>query len=361
MSRLTTPYNGITRYAGVPTEQTTGRLHYNENLYGPSPKCLESLKETTMEDLYLYESTAKEDLICALSEKIGIPEENLFLNNGSAENLKSIISVIARPGDTVLLPDPGWSYYFGLADYRFLKTVHYPIVERETGCEHDIATLRALIEEHDPKIVLIASPAMPTGNKMADEDLEDLIRSYPNTLMLIDEAYYGFAEYTLDIRRLIETYDNVVFSRTFSKFYGLANLRIGYGFCSTALKQVLWLDMPLHRLPHIVKRMAIAALEDDAYYDDIRAKIIRARENFSAVLNGIEGVQVLKSDTNFIYIRLVGYDAEKIRRIAAENGYLIRIFMGNQEKHLRITIGTEEIMEKLAQIMVDAFAASKLD
>ena len=361
MSRLTTPYNGITRYAGVPTEQTTGRLHYNENLYGPSPKCLESLKETTMEDLYLYESTAKEDLICALSEKIGIPEENLFLNNGSAENLKSIISVIARPGDTVLLPDPGWSYYFGLADYRFLKTVHYPIVEHKTGCEHDIATLRALIEKHDPKIVLIASPAMPTGNKMADEDLEDLIRSYPNTLMLIDEAYYGFAEYTLDIRRLIETYDNVVFSRTFSKFYGLANLRIGYGFCSTALKQVLWLDMPLHRLPHIVKRMAIAALEDDAYYDDIRAKIIRARENFSAVLNGIEGVQVLKSDTNFIYIRLVGYDAEKIRRIAAENGYLIRIFMGNQEKHLRITIGTEEIMEKLAQIMVDAFAASKLD
>lgn len=361
MSRLTSPYSGITRYAGVPTEQTTGRLHYNENLYGPSPKCLDSLKDATMEDLYLYESTAKEDLICALSAKIGIPEENLFLNNGSAENLKSIISVIARPGDTILLPDPGWSYYFGLADYRFLKTVHYPITEYETTCKHDIVTLRRLIEEYDPKIVLIASPAMPTGNRMADEDLEDLIRSYPNTLMLIDEAYYGFAEYTLDIRRLIETYDNVVFSRTFSKFYGLANLRIGYGFCSAALKQVLWLDMPLHRLPHIVKRMAIAALEDDAYYDDVRAKIIRARENFSAALNRIDGVQVLKSDTNFIYIRLVGYDAERIRQIAAEHGYLIRIFVGNQEKHLRISIGTEEIMEKLAKIMVNAFAEAKLD
>lgn len=361
MSRLTSPYSGITRYAGVPTEQTTGRLHYNENLYGPSPKCLDSLKDATMEDLYLYESTAKEDLICALSAKIGIPEENLFLNNGSAENLKSIISVIARSGDTILLPDPGWSYYFGLADYRFLKTVHYPITEYETTCKHDIVTLRRLIEEYDPKIVLIASPAMPTGNRMADEDLEDLIRSYPNTLMLIDEAYYGFAEYTLDIRRLIETYDNVVFSRTFSKFYGLANLRIGYGFCSAALKQVLWLDMPLHRLPHIVKRMAIAALEDDAYYDDVRAKIIRARENFSAALNRIDGVQVLKSDTNFIYIRLVGYDAERIRQIAAEHGYLIRIFVGNQEKHLRISIGTEEIMEKLAKIMVNAFAEAKLD
>lgn len=360
MSRLTQPYSGITRYGGVPTEQTTGRLHYNENLYGPSPKCLESLKLTTMEDLYLYESTAKEDLIGALSAKIGIPEKNLFLNNGSAENLKSIIGVIARPGDTVLLPDPGWSYYFGLADYRFLNVIPYPIAERETKCEHDIETLRALIEKHDPKIVLIASPAMPTGNKMADEVLEDLIRSYPNTLMLIDEAYYGFTDYTLDIRRLIETYDNVVFSRTFSKFYGLANLRIGYGFCSTALRKVLWLDMPLHRLPHIVKRMAIAALEDDAYYDDVRAKILRARQKFTDALNEIEGVQVHESDTNFVYIRLVGYDAEKIRQIANEHGYLIRIFMGNEEKHLRITVGTEEMMEELALIMRDAFAASKL-
>ena len=360
MSRLTQPYQGITRYAGVPTEQTTGRLHYNENLYGPSPKCLESLSQTTMEDLYLYESTAKEDLIGALSRKIGIPEENLFLNNGSAENLKSIIGVIARPGDTVMLPDPGWSYYFGLADYRFLNIVPYPIAERETECEHDIETLRRLIDQHNPKIVLIASPAMPTGNKMEDEALEDLIRSYPNTLMLIDEAYYGFAEYTLDIRRLIETYDNVVFSRTFSKFYGLANLRIGYGFCSTALKQVLWLDMPLHRLPHIVKRMAIAALEDDAYYDDVAAKIIRARQAFSDALNQIEGVHVHKSDTNFVYIRLVGYDAEKIRRIANEHGFLIRIFMGNEEKHLRITIGTEEMMAELADILRDAFAAARL-
>lgn len=360
MSRLTQPYSGITRYGGVPTEQTTGRLHYNENLYGPSPKCLESLQLTTMEDLYLYESTAKEDLIGALAAKIGIPEENLFLNNGSAENLKSIIGVIARPGDTVLLPDPGWSYYFGLADYRFLNVIPYPIAELETKCEHDIETLRALIEKHDPKIVLIASPAMPTGNKMADEVLEDLIRSYPNTLMLIDEAYYGFTDYTLDIRRLIETYDNVVFSRTFSKFYGLANLRIGYGFCSTALRQVLWLDMPLHRLPHIVKRMAIAALEDDAYYDDIRAKILRARQKFTDALNEIEGVQVHESDTNFVYIRLVGYDAEKIRKIANDHGYLIRIFMGNEEKHLRITVGTEEMMEELALIMRDALAASKL-
>ena len=360
MSKLTSLYEGITRYAGVPTEQNTGRLHYNENLYGPSPKCLETLKETTLTDLYLYESTATEDLKEVLSAEIGIPQDNLFINNGSAENLKSIISVIARPGDTVMLPDPGWSYYYGIADYRFLNIVRYNIVEQGSKCSHDIANIRELVEKHDPRILLITTPAMPTGNKMADEDLEDLIRSYPDTLVIVDEAYYGFTDYTLDIKRLIETYDNVVFSRTFSKYYGLANLRVGYGFCSTELKKVLWLDMPLHRLPHIVKRMAIAALQDKEYYADIEAKIKRSRQKLSDRLNQIEGVTVFESDATFVYIGMVGYDVEKIQRIVGEKGYMIRVFMGSGEKHLRITIGTEEMMDELIEIMVKAIEESTL-
>lgn len=360
MTRLTSPYEGITRYAGVPTEQNTGRLHYNENLYGPSPKCLETLTQTTQEDLYLYESTAREDLCDAISAHTGIPTANLFLNNGSAENLKSIIGTIARPGDTILLPDPGWSYYFGLADYRFLTVIKYPILEKETRCEHDVSSIKTMIEAHHPKIVLLTTPAMPTGNTMADDDIEDLIRSYPDTLMLIDEAYYGFSDYTLDIVRLINTYENVVFSRTFSKFYGLANLRIGYGFCSESLKKVLFLDLPLHRLPHIVKRMAIAALEDQSYYKDIRTKIIRSRNKLRDTLNRIDGITVFESSANFVYIRTVGYDAENIQRIANEHGYMIRIFNSSNEKHLRITIGTEEMMSELTQILLNAISVSKL-
>lgn len=358
--RLLGDYNGVTRYAGVPTEQVYGRLHYNENLFGPSPKCIETLKELVPSDLYLYESNEKDDLLEVLSEELGIPADNMFLNNGSAENIKSIIGMIAQRGDTILMPDPGWSYYTGLADYRFLNIVRYPILEGATKCSHDVETIHKMIKEHNPKIAIITTPAMPTGNAIADDVLEDIIRSYPDTLILVDEAYLGFRPYTLDVLRLINTYDNLVFSRTFSKFYGLANLRIGYGICSKALKNVLWLDMPLHRLPHISKRMAIAALKDKEYYNAITAELLKARQDFSDCLNKIDGILVYESDANFVYIRLVGYDVEKIKANAAEHGYLIRIFTGNNEKHLRITMGPKTMMDDLTNVMLKAIREAKL-
>lgn len=358
--RLLGAYDGITRYAGVPTDQIYGRLHYNENLFGPSPKCMETLKELTAADLYLYESNEHDDLLDALSEELGIPAENMFLNNGSAENIKSILGMIANPGDTVLFPDPGWSYYYGLGNYKFLNVVTYPILEGATKCAHDVATIRKMIDAHNPKVVIITTPAMPTGNAIDDSILEDIVHSCPDTLILVDEAYLGFRPYTLDVARLINTYDNLVFSRTFSKYYGLANLRIGYGICSTALKNVLWLDMPLHRLPHISKRMAIAALKDKEYYNAITAELLEARQNFSDALNAIDGILVYESDANFVYIKLVGYDVEKIKAIAAEHGYLIRIFSGNDEKHLRITIGPKALMDDLTKVMLNAIAASAI-
>lgn len=353
-------YSGISRYAGVPTEQTTGRLHYNENLYGPSPKCLDTLKALTMEDLYLYESNEHDELIDALAKHVGIPAENLFVNNGSAENIKSILSIFTKRGDTVLMPDPGWSYYTGLANYKFLNVVRYPILEGERKCAHDVEAILRLAKAHHPKLLFITTPAMPTGNKMADADIERILRELPDTLVLVDEAYLGFAPYTLDVRRIIETYDNVVFSRTFSKYYGLANLRIGYGFCSKRLKDVLFLDLPLHRLPHISKRMAIAALNDTEYYDRVTAELLATRENFSAQLNALPGILAYESDANFVYIKLVGYDVERIKAVVEKEGYLIRIFTGNEEKHLRITIGTKALMDKFTPLLVKTIQESKI-
>ena len=357
---ITGRYEGITRYAGVPTEQTTGRLHYNENLYGPSPKCLETLAQTTAEDLCLYESGSRDDLTEALAGAFGVPEACIFTGNGSAENLRSIMNVFTREGDTVLLPDPGWSYYTGLADCRFLNVERFPIAETETACEFDLADLRARIARLRPAVVIIASPAMPTGNSMADDALEGLVRDFPEVLFVVDEAYHGFRNYTLDVARMVRTYDNVIFSRTFSKYYGLANLRIGYGFCSERLKRVLWLDLPLHRLPHIGKRMAVAALKDTEYYDRITEMLIDSREKFRRDLNGLPGVYAYPSDANFVYIRLSGYDVLRIREEAQRRGYLIRVFDGNAQKHLRITVGTQALMEELTGALREIIPAARI-
>ncbi|MBQ9506091.1 MAG: aminotransferase class I/II-fold pyridoxal phosphate-dependent enzyme, partial [Clostridia bacterium] len=217
-NNLTRRYDGITRYAGVPTEQETGRLHYNENLYGPSPRCMDTLRQTSFNDLCLYESGSHDDLTDALSEKFGVPVGCIFTGNGSAENLRSIMNIFTKPGDTVLLPDPGWSYYTGLADCRFLKVEKFPIVETAQACVFDENDIRQKIEALRPAVVVIASPAMPTGNSMPDDMLEGIVRDFPDTLIVVDEAYYGFRPYTLDVARMVKNYDNVLFSRTFSKY-----------------------------------------------------------------------------------------------------------------------------------------------
>ena len=338
-------YTDINRYAGVPTDRVTGRLHYNENLWGPSPKCLDALYQTTNEDLYLYDSSQDDDLLIELEKKLGISQDNLFLHNGSAETIKTIFSVMLNKGEYVLVPTPGWSYYTGLIDYKFGNVISYDIIEDGDKCVHNVNDILEKAKKYNPQIIVITSPAMPTGNAIKGEELELIIKSNPGSMVLVDEAYYGFREYDLDINRIISTYDNVVFSRTFSKYYALANLRVGYGICSQKAKHALWLDLPLHRLPHISKRLAIAALNDEQYYNEITREAIDTREWFWRELSKIDGVHPFKSDANFLYVGLSGYDVEGIKKYMEDNGYLIRIFDSHGKQHLRITIAPREIMD----------------
>lgn len=353
-------YKGIERYAGVPTNWVTGRLHYNENLFGPSPKCLDVLYQTTMEDLYLYDSTEEDDLLIELEKRIGISRENLFLHNGSAESIKTLFSVMLNKGDNVLVPEPGWSYYAGVVDYKFGNKIYYDIIEGEDKCSHNVEDILNKAKEYSPKIIVITSPAMPTGNSILSEDLEKIVSSNPGSMILVDEAYWGFSDYDIDVKYMIGKYDNIVFSRTFSKYYGLANLRIGYGIGSLEAIHTLWLDLPLHRLPHISKRMAIAALNDSKYYEEIVKETINVREWFWRKLNKLPGVKPFKSDANFLYIGLSGYDVEGIKKYMHDNGYLIRIFDGHGQQHLRISVAPKEIMEDCFNKLKNALKMNKL-
>lgn len=338
-------YKDISRYAGVPTDWITGRLHYNENLFGASPKCLEVLYKATMEDLNLYDSKEEDDLVVALEKELGICRRNLFLHNGSAESIKSLFSVMLNRDDAVLVPDPGWSYYSSIVEYKFGRTVFYDIMEGDTKCVHNIEDILEKADRYNPKIIVITSPAMPTGNKISARNLERIVKENPGSMVLVDEAYYGFCDYDIDVNYMINTYDNIVFSRTFSKYYGLANMRIGYGICSEKAMHALWLDLPLHKLPHITKRMAIAAMNDKEYYEEITREAIEVREWFWGELRKIQGVKPYKSDANFLYIALDDVDVQSIQTCMEQDGYLIRIFDGHEKQHLRITIAQREVME----------------
>ena len=346
--KVFTKYSDIKSYHSVPTEQLSGRLHLNENLFQPSPKCLEVLKDITMEDLYLYDLTHSDELIDTLADSTGITSNNIFIHNGSAEVIKSIFSILLNEDDHILIPAPGWSYYQSVADEKFAKCITYEVREAENSYEYNITDILEKAKQYMPKMIIITSPQMPTGCIISYEQIEQIITQNTNSVIMIDEAYWGYGlDDNVFEKKIITQYSNVVITRTFSKFYGLANIRIGYGLCSYPLRRTIGLDLPLFRASGISRKIAIAAVNDTGYYQKMKRQTNEIRDWFISELNKIDNVKAFQSESNYVFIKIVDVDADKVRAFMEENGILIRLFRDKDALRLRITIGPKDIMERV--------------
>ncbi len=341
-------YWEVKSYHSVPTEQLSGRLHLNENLFKPSPKCLDVLHNITMEDLYLYDLSHRDELVEGLAASTGISTNNIFVHNGSAEVIKSIFNILLNENDKVLIPAPGWSYYKSVSDEKFAECITYEVGEGEDSYEYNVEDLLNKASEYTPKIIVITSPQMPTGCVISNEDIERIIEENANSIIMLDEAYWGYGnDDNVFEKKIITKYSNVVITRTFSKFYGLANIRIGYGLCSYPLRRTIGLDLPLFRASGISRKIALAAVEDKAYYDAMKAESNAIRDWFAEELNKLEGVKSYRSEANFVFIKLLNADADKVRAYMEENGILIRLFTDKDALRLRINVAPKDIMERV--------------
>lgn len=348
INQIFSKYSTVKSYHSVPTEQLSGRLHLNENLFKPSPKCMDCLKNITMEDLYLYDLGHEDELITAISKDTGISANNIFVHNGSAEIIKSIGSIVLSENDVVLVPAPGWSYYKSVADVKFAKSIVYEIKEGVESYEYNVNDILVKAEEFTPKMIILTSPQMPTGCEIPAEIVHRIASENKNSIIMLDEAYWGYGDNNNKLEKeLITKYSNVVITRTFSKFYGLANVRIGYGLCSYPLRRTIGLDLPLFRVCGVSRKIAKAALEDKEYYESMRKKTIDTREWFIEEVNKINGVNAFKSGSNFVFIKLKSADADTVRAFMEENNILIRLFTDKNTLRLRITIGPRNIMERV--------------
>lgn len=341
-------YSEVKSYHSVPTEQLGGRLHLNENLYGPSPKCIDVLKSITLEDLYLYDLTHRDELVDTIAAYTGISGNNIFVHNGSSEVIKSIFSILLNENDVILIPSPGWSYYKSVADAKFARCLTYEVREGDTGYEYNVEDVMSKADEYSPKMIVITSPQMPTGCEIPHDDIERIIRENQNSVVMLDEAYWGYEDFSNKFEKnMITQYSNVVITRTFSKFYGLANVRIGYGLCSYPLRRTIGLDLPLFRASGISRKIAIEAIKDTEYYDKMRAETKCVRDWFIDELNKLDGVKAYKTGSNFVFIKLLNVDPDRVRVFMEENGILIRLFTDKDALRLRITIGPKDIMERV--------------
>ncbi|MBU0992124.1 MAG: histidinol-phosphate aminotransferase family protein [Proteobacteria bacterium] len=333
-------------------EQDIVYLDRNEHNYGP-PKCVyDILKNADLTKISWYSRSfmtgSKSKLVAYFSERFGLPEKNILLGYGGEDILKQVVHCYIsfdKTQKTLLVPRYSWWYYKAIADEVDGKTVTFPIYQDKDTFRFDIEGMRKVFQEEKPDMILIASPNNPTGNSLSLDELKKVIEVVDqDTVIVLDEAYAQYENADISyIKPLIEDTPNLLLVRSFSKYYGLAGLRIGYGFMGNGLEKFAQFSARYLGYNRLSEEIAIAAMEETAYYEDINRKMREDKALFAKELGAIDGFTVFKSDANFILVEIPQEITDGLKKFMNDKRLIIK-FMNEDgfTHHLRISLGTQE-------------------
>ena len=322
-----------------PRDMQYVKLNTNENPYPPAPGVVEAVTAEAGR-LELYSDPVCADLRDALARRYGVARENVFVSNGSDDILNFAFMAYAVDGAPAFFPDISYGFYRVYAD---LHKSNYRQIPLKADFSIDPQDYRGL-----GGFIAIANPNAPTGMALSMAQVEGIVQSNPDGVVLIDEAYVDFGgESCLP---LTAKYDNLLVVRTFSKSRSLAGARLGFAIASEGL--IADLDRIKYSTnPYNVNRMTLAAgvasLESDDYNMANCRRVMQTREDAAARLTQM-GFEVLPSSANFVFARHPGTDGGMLYRELKKRGVLVRHFDAPRiSDFLRITIGTPEQMETL--------------
>jgi len=323
-------------------------LDRNENQYGPAPACFEVLRQVSLHELNFYsrdyERRVKSKLSERLAEDLQLPEERVLLSHGSEDMLKQVIHCYLGPGEKILIPNLSWWYYKSVAAEVDGVTVEYPLIEGAESFFYNVERIIRLVKKEKPRILLIASPNNPTGNSLPYEDLQVVLREVTNTFVVLDEAYSGFTEDSRnDSIQQLKSFDNLLILRTFSKYYALAGVRIGYACAGKNLSRLIRFSTRYLGYNLLSEKLALAALDSQSYYENMRRRIIRERERYIRELSALPGWKPIQSDANFLLARIPHGTGEELKYTLLKKGIAVKFYdEGILRDCIRITVGTEE-------------------
>ena len=321
-------------------------LDRNENNYGPAPECLNVLKHVSASTLSSYTKAYTRGVKSSLSERLAsdfkVEEKQVLLGYGAEDILKQVVQCYLGEGEKLMIPSYSWWYYKEIANEVNGVNLEYPLHIGEESFLYDLPSMLELIEKEKPSLVFVSSPNNPTGNSISNDDLYQLMRNLKDTIVVLDEAYWYHAESQHTIK-LISEFPNLVVIRTFSKYYALAGLRIGYALVGRGLDRLIKLSNRYLGYNSITEEVALAALDSPEYYLDIAKKMDDDKKLYQSELSNIPGFTVYDSDANFIMIKIPQEMMKPLKAYLTERGLIIK-FMSEPEinSHLRITIGTQE-------------------
>ncbi len=332
-------------------EQKQIFLDRNEFNYPPSEGVKEALKNFDVNKLCfytrIYDEGKKSIFSVFLSELYDIDESQVLLGYGGEDILKQAVHyflTLADGNKKILIPKFSWWYYKSIADEVDGCTIQYPLYEEGNTYKYDMARIKEMIKEEKPKMLLLASPNNPTGNGLTPAELEELLIAAGDTVVLVDEAYASFVtEDTSYIKRLINQYDNLIISRTLSKFYGLPGLRMGFGFISKALIRFIKYSNKYLGYNRLSEDVAIAALKSESHYREVARMMNESRKAYEEEIGCLPGFIVYESVANFILIKYPIALKKALEEAFAAQNYKVK-FMNEPDinEHMRITLGLPE-------------------
>lgn len=322
------------------------KLNTNENPYPPSPKAIAAINAEAGDRLRLYPDPQSTQLKRALSSYYDVEPNEVFVGNGSDEVLAHAFHAFFMQDNPVLMPTVSYSFY---QVYCRLYGIGAVLVPLDEG-------MRVNPDQYGAPCggVVIANPNAPTGIALSLDKVERILRAQPDCVVLVDEAYVDFgAESAIP---LIRTYPNLLVVQTFSKSRALAGLRVGFAIGQSHLIEGLDRvkdSFNSYPLGHLEIAGAVAALEDDEYFQAKRAQVIATREHLAERLCAL-GFDVLPSATNFLFARHPMRRAGDLAQALRERAILVRHFKSPEiDNYLRISIGTDEECTQLATVLAE--------
>lgn len=318
------------------------RLNANENPYGSIKEINDKLSNFSFHN---YPDSNQAKLRKFLSKYTGLPSENIVAGSGADEMIELIFKIYGKKEDVLIDAQPTFGMYSFLATSMGMKVINSP---RKEDWSIDLLKTVDLINEHESKLLFIASPNNPTGNIANENEIINLLET--GTIVIVDETYYEFC--LKSCSNLLNSFENLIILRSFSKWAGIAGLRIGYMMASkNVISNIFKIKQP-YNVNLAAEVAAITTLENsDKLIENIQI-INNEKEDFFSFLNEYTNITPFLSEANFILCKFKNNDSEIVFNKLAKEGIFVRKFSDdNLKNYLRISIGKPEQMKKIKKVI----------
>lgn len=327
-----------------PRDKRYIKLNTNESPFPPCPRVLEALNSETARDLRLYSDPTSSDVKKAIADFYGIAPESVFVSNGSDEALNFLFMAFCADG--AAYADITYGFYSVFAELYGVRSTVIPLEEDFTLDTDKLIKASGTL--------FIANPNAPTGICLPPEEIERVVASRPERLVVVDEAYIDFGG--ASVVPLTERYDNLVVVQTFSKSRQLAGARLGFAIAEPSIIEGLE-KIKYSTNPYNVNRMTqlcgVLSMKDRAYFEKTSRTIVENREYTAAELKK-RGFTMTESMSNFIFARSDRLSGREYYNGLRERGVLVRYFdKARISEYVRITIGSREEMDALIRATDD--------